>query len=78
MGFIDNIFGKKEKPIKNYNDFWNWFKDNERTFFKVVKNNQNIEKDFFDKLSPKLAELKEGYFYLLQYLQVAQLHLVEL
>ena len=64
MSFLKNIFGKKETPIKSDSDFWNWFKDNEKKFFSVVKAHTNIEKDFFDKLSPKLAELKEGYFYL--------------
>jgi hypothetical protein len=64
MNFIKNIFGKKEQPIKNYSDFWNWFQENERTFFNAVKNQKNIEKVFFEKLSPKLTELKEGYFYL--------------
>ena len=29
-----------------------------------MKNHNDIEKDFFDKLSPKLSELKDGYFYL--------------
>lgn len=51
-------------PIKNYSDFWNWFQDNEKTFFNVIKNHKDIEKNFFDKLSPKLAELRDGYFYL--------------
>jgi hypothetical protein len=55
---------KKDEPIKSYADFWNWFQNNEKTFFSVVKSQKNIEKDFFDKLSPKLAELKEGYFFL--------------
>jgi len=64
MKFLKNIFEKKETPIKSYSDFWNWFQENEKTFFKVVKNEKNIEKDFFDKLSPKLAQLKDGYFYL--------------
>lgn len=64
MSFINRIFGKKEEPIKNYSDFWNWFQNNEKTFFNVVKNHKNIKKGFFDKLSPKLAELKEGYFFL--------------
>ena len=31
-------------------------------FFDVVKIQRNIEKDFFDKLSPKLAELKDGFY----------------
>lgn len=64
MSFIKSIFGKKDEPIKNYADFWTWFQKNERDFFNVVKSKKNIEKGFFDKLSPKLAELKEGYFYL--------------
>ena len=64
MSFLKNIFGKKETPIKNYSDFWNWFQDNEKTFFNVIKNHKDIEKNFFDKLSPKLAELRDGYFYL--------------
>lgn len=64
MSFIKNIFRKKETPIKSYSDFWNWFQANEKRFFNVVKNHEDIEKDFFDKLSPKLSELKDGYFYL--------------
>jgi len=55
---------KKDEPIKSYADFWNWFQNNEKTFFNVVKNQKDIEKGFFDKLSPKLAELKDGYFFL--------------
>ena len=64
MSFLKNILGKKDSPIKSYSDFWNWFHDNEKTFYNVVKSNKDIEKGFFDKLSPKLAELKDGYFFL--------------
>lgn len=64
MSFLKNIFCKKDEPIKSYSDFWNWFQANEKTFFNVVKSHKDIEKSFFDKLSPKLAELKDGYFYL--------------
>lgn len=64
MSFLKNIFGKKDEPIKSYSDFWTWFQKNEKDFFNVVKSRENIEKGFFDKLSPKLAELKEGYYYL--------------
>ena len=64
MNFLKNIFGKKEEPIKSYTDFWNWFQKNERFFFKAVKENANIEKDFFSKLSLKLNELKDGFYYL--------------
>ena len=63
MSFLKNIFGKKDEPIKSYSDFWSWFQKNEKDFLNVVKSRQNIEKGFFDKLSPKLAELKDGYYY---------------
>lgn len=64
MSILKNIFGMNDEPIKSYNDFWNWFQKNEKDFYNVVKNRQNIENDFFNKLSPKLGELKEGYFFL--------------
>lgn len=63
MSFLKNIFGKKDEPIKSNSDFWTWFQKNEKDFFNVVKSRQNIEKGFFDKLSPKLAELKDGFYY---------------
>ena len=64
MSFLKNILSKKDEPIKSYSDFWNWFQNNEKTFFNVVKSQKDIEKGFFDKFSSKLAELKDGYFYL--------------
>lgn len=64
MSFLKNIIGKKEEPIKTDNDFWDWFKTKEQTFFEVVKSGKNPEKDFFNKLSPKLEELKDGFYYL--------------
>ncbi|CAN5175808.1 hypothetical protein BH11BAC5_BH11BAC5_26450 [soil metagenome] len=63
MSFIKNIFKRKEAPVKSYQDFWNWFKKNEKAFFNVVKKEENIDEDFFEKISPKLDEIKEGYFY---------------
>lgn len=64
MSFLKKLFGGKDEAINSYDDFWNWFQKNEKEFFSVVKNNKNIEKNFFDKISPKLGELKEGYFFL--------------
>lgn len=64
MSILNNIFKTKKHSIKTYADFWNWFKDNEKAFFKAVKSNENIERDFFDKLSSKLSELREGFYYL--------------
>jgi hypothetical protein len=53
-----------EEHVKTNEEFWKWFLKHEKTFFNVVKTHKNIEKDFFNKLSPKLNELKEGFFYL--------------
>jgi hypothetical protein len=64
MSFLKSIFGKKDEPIKSYGDFWAWFQNNEKKFFNVVKQRGDIEKIFFKKLSDKLNELKDGYFYL--------------
>jgi len=64
MSFINNVFKKKEIQIKSYDDFWNWFQQNEKDFYKVVKQHKDLEKGFFDKLSPKLDQLRDGFFYL--------------
>jgi len=64
MSLLKSIFKKKEAPIQSYADFWNWFQKNEKSFFKCVKNADEIEKNFFDKLSPRLNELQEGFYFL--------------
>src|ERR1700749_1197953 len=64
MSLLKNIFRKKETPVKSYEDFWDWFRNNERSFFNAVKQHKDIENEFFSKLSPKLDELKAGFFYL--------------
>lgn len=64
MGFLNKIFKEKDTTIKTNDDFWNWFVQNEKRFFNVIQNRGDVEKEFFDELSPKLAELKDGYFFL--------------
>jgi hypothetical protein len=64
MSLFKKIFEKNDTPTTSYSDFWAWFQKNEKDFYNVVKSEQNIEKGFFDILTPKLAELKDGYFYL--------------
>lgn len=63
MSFIKSLFGKDEE-IESYEDFWNWFRKHEKTFFKVVKTRGNIDQDFFDKVSPKLNQLGGDLFLL--------------
>lgn len=64
MSFLKSIFKAKDEPIHSYGDFWKWFEKYAKTFHKVVKGQGNVEKDFFDKISPKLNELKDGFWYL--------------
>ena len=69
MNFIKNIFGKKDAAIHkpaplSYSEFWTWFSQHEQAFLKAVQERHTIEKEFFDPLSAKLAEIKEGYFFL--------------
>ena len=65
MSFFKNLFGKKEeKPIQNYDDFWKWFQSHAKEFFNVVKAHEDTDENFFSKLAPKLAELRNGYFFL--------------
>ena len=63
MSFLKKLFSKKEAPINTFADFWNWFQQHEKAYFHAVKTGGGrIEKDLFDKLSPKLHALKEDLF----------------
>lgn len=63
MNFLKKLLGKQDSTIQSYDDFWAWFQDNEQAFHKVVKNSGDFER-VFNKLSQKLNELREGYFFL--------------
>ena len=63
MNFLKNILNKKEEPIQSYQDFWNWFLKNERDLYKVMKENRNVKEKFFNVISPKLDELRDGYHF---------------
>ncbi len=64
MRFLKSIFGTKEEPINSYSDFWNWFEQNEKKFYEVLKGQGNVNKVFFDRVGPKLNELKDGFWFL--------------
>jgi len=78
MGFLNNLFGAKEKKISSYADFWEWFSENESTFRKIVKtkDTKTIEEKFFSRLGPKLNELRDGIFYLVGMLNDSTVDLV--
>lgn len=62
MNFLNNFFRKKDE-VNSYETFWNWFQANEQKFFDTVKNQHNIENNFFDKLSPQLNKIKSDLFF---------------
>jgi len=65
MGFFDKFLKKKEEQvIENNHDFWAWFKSNERAFYEVIKEKGNVEEEFLNLLSPKLNQLRAGYYFL--------------
>lgn len=64
MSLMKNIFGKKDQPITSYEEFWKWFEINEKKFYKIVQEAENVESQFFEVLTEKLQELREGFFFL--------------
>lgn len=64
MSFLKKIFGTKDRPVRSYGDFWDWFRKNEKDFHKVVKQGGDVETEFFNKLQPRLRDMREGYWYL--------------
>lgn len=63
MNFFNRLFSKKTVPIRSYEDFWKWFQLHEKSFHTVVKHEGDIDKFFFNKMGPKLDELREGFWY---------------
>lgn len=66
MGFLDKLLRVKDKPIENYDDFWQWFVSQAPLFHKIVRSKDTtaIESNVFPPLSEKLSQLKDGYFFL--------------
>jgi hypothetical protein len=64
MGFLRKIFGGKEEDllIGSYADFWRWFQQHEKSFFKAVKEHANVDEGFLQKLTPKLRQLSEDFY----------------
>ncbi len=63
MGFL-KFFQKEDTNIESYPDFWRWFQQHEKRFYKAVQKADNIEGDFFDELSEALDQLNRGYYFL--------------
>ncbi len=55
---------KNNPAIQSYSDFWNWFAQHEQSFFQIVKNQEDVAKNFFEKLAPQLQQIRDGFYYL--------------
>lgn len=64
MSLLSNLFNKNEGPANSHAEFWKWFEKYEKEFYKVVKDNDDIESNFFDKVSVKLSGIVQGFFFL--------------
>src|SRR5688572_30140798 len=65
MNYLKKFFSQgKNKTIHSYEDFWNWFKTEEKKFFRIIQSGKDPNQGFFDHLSPKLDELGEGFYFL--------------
>ena len=65
MSFLKKWFKKEEEETATPQEiFWRWFQKNNKSFYKAIDKPDNIEEDFFDKLSPQLDAVKEGFFFL--------------
>jgi hypothetical protein len=64
------MFGKKQERTSLveteglYGAFWSWFMQNEKEFHKAVKERDNIEAHFFDKLEVELRKINSGIYFL--------------
>ena len=68
MGLFSKLFSSSLEPpiekLETYEDFWNWFRSREREFHKVVREQGDFDRGFFDHLSPRLEQLHEGLYLL--------------
>ncbi|WP_291914693.1 DUF695 domain-containing protein [Chitinophaga sp. CB10] len=66
MGLLSKLFGKDktDNQADGYNNFWKWFQQHEKQFFKALKSKKDLEEDFFDQLTAELRRVNEGFFFL--------------
>lgn len=69
MSFLKN-YGvlKNKKRLQNenaYTAFWQWFQQHQQHFHHIVNQGSKteIERDFFDRLTPELEKVHSGIFF---------------
>ena len=70
MSFLKKLWGsQKQKTPANenaYTAFWQWFQQHQQHFHHIVNQGSKteIERDFFDRLTPELEKVHSGIFFL--------------
>ena len=70
MSFLKKLWGsQKQKTPANenvYTAFWQWFQQHQQHFHHIVDQGSKteIERDFFDRLTPELEKVHSGIFFL--------------
>lgn len=63
MNFLRKMFnGKNAAPMVDNQSFWNWFTENEKIFFKVIKNKEQVDEKFLQKVMDKLSQLNSQFY----------------
>jgi hypothetical protein len=63
MSFLKRILNKHEEvAVINNETFWKWFIQNEKQFYQIVKERKNVDKDFLQKLMPRLHKLNSQFY----------------
>ncbi|RYZ32349.1 MAG: DUF695 domain-containing protein [Sphingobacteriales bacterium] len=57
MSIFRKVFPAKKPVVGGFEEFWSWFQKQERDFHTAVRSGRNIEKEFFNKLTPMLHQL---------------------
>jgi hypothetical protein len=62
MDFFRKLFKKKETVIETYQDFWHWFQQNEKQFFKATQTHKDVDRDALGPIMEKLQMLGDCFY----------------
>jgi Family of unknown function (DUF695) len=62
MNIFKKYFSGSKQPLKKEEQFWEWFVQNENYLYWVVRRDRDIQNKFFSKISPKLDEIRAGFW----------------
>lgn len=63
MSILKKLFGSKEEIIVNdVETFWQWFMQNEKRFYKVLKQHDDVQENFVNEIIPRLQNVNEQFY----------------